>query len=42
MCIRDSVVETRKGELESALALGFILLGVALLVTALLVILERE
>ncbi|GAA6734302.1 ABC transporter permease [Thermus oshimai] len=36
------VVETRKGELESALALGFVLLGVALLVTALLVVLERE
>ena len=36
------VVETRKGELEAALALGGVLLGLALLVTALLVILERE
>jgi tungstate transport system permease protein len=36
------VVETRKGELEGALALGGVLLGLALLVTALLVILERE
>jgi tungstate transport system permease protein len=36
------VVETRKGELEAALALGGVLLGLALLVTAFLVILERE
>lgn len=36
------VVETRKGEVEAALALGLVLLGVAFLVTALLVILERE
>jgi ABC-type tungstate transport system, periplasmic component len=36
------VAETRKGELEAALALGGVLLGLALLVTALLVILERE
>lgn len=36
------VEETRKGELEAALALGGVLLGLALLVTALLVILERE
>ncbi len=36
------VVETRKGEIEAALALGGILLGVALLVTALLVILEEK
>jgi len=36
------VVETRKGELEAALALGMVLLGIALLVTGLLVILERE
>jgi tungstate transport system permease protein len=36
------VVETRKGELEAALALGMVLMGIALLVTGLLVILERE
>jgi tungstate transport system permease protein len=36
------VVETRKGELEAALALGRVLLGLALLVTALLAILEWE
>lgn len=36
------VVETRKGEVEAALALGMVLMGLALLVTALLVILERE
>jgi len=36
------VVETRKGELEAALALGGVLLGLALLVTALLAILEWE
>ncbi|MGC8875637.1 ABC transporter permease [Thermus sp.] len=36
------VLETRKGEVEAALALGLILLGVALLVTGFLVILERE
>ncbi len=36
------VVETRKGELEAALALGMVLLGVAFVVTALLVLLERE
>ena len=36
------VVETRMGELHAALALGAVLLGIALLVTAFLVILERE
>lgn len=36
------VLETRKGELEAALALGAVLLGVSLLVVALLLILEEN
>jgi len=37
------VIETRKGELERAAALGAVLLGVTLLITAILVIFgERE
>lgn len=36
------VLETRKGELEAALALGAVLLGVSLLVVALLLILEED
>ena len=36
------VLETRKGELEAALALGGVLLGVSLLVVALLLLLEED